>query len=154
VEETGLIETIEANEAPSAPVNTEHTIKEGSLSIRRHESELLFESKLERCEEVDKRTDELFSLGYTYNGKKFSLSEKAQLRILSALNDPGVFYPFEIATLDNSESETMESIEDVRAINLAISSKINEHVGKGSDLKNQINGALDEDALELIIDNR
>ena len=112
--------------------------------------------KARRYEEVDKRTQELISEGFVYDSVTFSLSSMAQtnwIGMKQAADLSLLTYPFAVSTKDDGEYE-LDDLADLDAFyQTALGVKIT-HLGSGRALKVSIKDAVDEAALDAIVDNR
>lgn len=110
-----------------------------------------------RFEEIDNRTFELISNGFTYNGLVFSLSQNAQINILgmdATRFDPAMNYPIEYSTLDDLNHYSVVDADDLHSMYLAALGTKKYYVDSGTVLKDAVRNAIDENAVSLIIDNR
>ena len=117
----------------------------------------LEEYKAVRFKEIDARTGELISNGFAYNGLVFSLSQNAQINILgmdSTRDDPAMTYPIEYSTLDDLAHYSVVDADDLHAMYLTALGTKKYFVDSGTILKDAVRSAVDEQAVELIIDNR
>lgn len=116
--------------------------------------------KEERLTEIDKRTGELISLGFQYtnaNGTEtFSLSELAQINWIG-LNHADVkdtiTYPLGVSTKDDGEFELIDAPDVTTFFMTGVGTK-KAHIDSGRALKVSIKNAVDEAAVNAIIDNR
>ena len=124
--------------------------------ILNHTHETLAELKARRNAEIDTKTGELISYGFTYDSIQFSLSELAQLNwigLKQADVNNLITYPFNISTKDDDEY-SLASSSDVTSFYIAgLGTKITLLAG-GRSIKLQIKNAADETAVNSILDNR
>lgn len=162
----GWIEVIASAEPTVCPIDGGHTIKPGSATIVERNIKLrngaytelnLGDYKLLRYNEIDERTYELISEGFTYAGKIFSLSENAQTNILALDNtkdDPALAYPIVYNTIDDLDTYNVADATDLHNMYLTALATKKGHLDSGTSLKQQIRDAVDEAAVDAIIDNR
>jgi hypothetical protein len=118
---------------------------------------VLAEVKDSRYTDIDIRTGELISQGFTYATKVFSLSQNAQINILgldNAKDDPAMVYPIEYNTIDDLDSYNVVDATDVHNMYLTALATKKAHVDSGTALKQQIRDAVDIPAVNAILDNR
>lgn len=123
--------------------------------IQDHVAVSLLDYKHNRYVEIDNRTGELISVGYVYNSVRFSLSQNAQINI-SAVNQTRdeLTYPISFSNIDDTETYSVVSSADMHGIYLTALGTKKTHLDSGSVLKDGIRDAVDEAAVDLIIDNR
>lgn len=105
--------------------------------------------------EVDRKTKKLFSLGFPYAGKTFSLSVSAQNKWLSlyTLKDDHT-YPIYVPTLDDKEIYQIDDAADLVSIYNAMNARITALVQGDNSLKKQIRDATTAAAVNAIVDSR
>lgn len=115
----------------------------------------LNEYKLLRYQEIDTRSAELISLGYSYQGVVFSLSQNAQINILGMdeVRDE-LTYPVNYNNIDDTVVYSIVDAADVHNMYLTALGTKKAHLDSGTALKNQVRDAVDEAAVQAIIDNR
>lgn len=117
----------------------------------------LAEYKACRFKEIDARTFELISLGFTYQGLVFSLSQNAQINISGmhqSRDDVAVTYPIAYSTLDDLNHYDVVDSADLHNMYLTALGTKKAHVDSGTVLKDSVRDAVDADAVLLIVDNR
>ncbi len=117
----------------------------------------LEEYKSVRYNEIDSRTGELITQGFTYQNLVFSLSQNAQINILGLDNtkdDPALTYPIEYSTIDDSDHYYVQNATDLHYMYLTALATKKSYVDSGTLLKDAVRDAIDDDAVLLIIDNR
>ena len=117
----------------------------------------LSEYKDERYKEIDGRTFELISAGFTYKSLVFSLSQNAQINILgmdATRDDPAMSYPIEYSTIDDLAHYSVLDATDLHTMYLTALGTKKAWVDSGTVLKDAVRAAIDENAVSLIIDNR
>ena len=110
-----------------------------------------------RFKQIDARTFEKIAEGFAYNGFVFSLSQNAQINILGmdeVRNDPAMVYPVEYSTIDDLAHYSVVDSVDLHTMYLTALGTKKAWVDSGTVLKDAIRAAVDEAAVELIIDNR
>lgn len=134
---------------------TDETLLNNTVAI--HEAISLDEYKSQRYVEIDAKTGELISQGFTYQNLIFSLSQNAQINLLGLDNtrdDPSMTYPIAYNTLDDLNSYDVQSANDIHLMYLTALGTKKSYVDSGTILKKLIRDAVDYNAVELIIDNR
>ena len=110
-----------------------------------------------RYKEIDIRTEEKIKLGFSYAGKVFSLSANAQTNILALDNtkdDPALSYPIGYSTIDDSEHYDVVDSTDLHNMYLTALATKKAWVDSGTNLKDAVRNAIDEQSVQAIIDNR
>jgi hypothetical protein len=125
-------------------------------------SQILLESKWleilkeDRNIEIDKRTDELILGGFIYNNILFGLRHADQMNWIGIklASDSGMItFPFPVTTKDSSVYNLV-STADVAGFFGTGLSVMTSYMTGGRDIKVLINNAVDEIALNTIVDNR
>lgn len=118
-------------------------------------ADLLTLNKAHRLEEVQKKTDGLIAKGFVHSGKTFSLSQNCQINLLGMMTSAAsLTYPVDYSTLDDSEVHQVADAAEVAAMyNAALATK-KSHLDSGNALKDSIAGAVDQAALDAIVDSR
>jgi hypothetical protein len=117
----------------------------------------LDEYKELRYKEIDAKTEEKIKLGFSYAGKVFSMSANAQTNILALDNtrdDPAMSYPITYNTIDDLDSYAVINSTDLHNMYLTALATKKSWVDSGTNLKDAVRAAIDENAVSLIIDNR
>jgi hypothetical protein len=117
----------------------------------------LSEYKDLRYDEIDSKTEEKILLGFAYAGKVFSMSANAQTNILALDNtrdDPAMSYPITYNTLDDLDSYNVVDSTDLHNMYLTALGTKKAWVDSGTQLKDAVRAAIDEQAVQAIIDNR
>jgi len=104
--------------------------------------------------EIDLRTQELILGGFAFNGKLFSLSSNAQMNwtALNSVRD-ALTYPQAVSTSDDGEYQFADAIE-LNAFAMTALGTAGFHYSSGRTLKVSIDAAVDEVAINAIIDTR
>lgn len=115
----------------------------------------LDEYKQEKFKDIDDKTAELISAGYTYDSKQFSLSTSAQIN-LSALRESKdiMTYPIKYNTLDDTDTYSVTdatAVENMYRQALAVKKG---HLDAGTDLKDQVRAAATKTEVDAVVDNR
>jgi len=106
-----------------------------------------------RISEIDEKTGYLIYLGFVFDSNTFSLSVHAQVNWEDILSHPDKYeFPLPISTLDNNEYHLKES--DVDSFVDAARQTKKGHLDSGRIIRKQIKEAVDEQAIESVIDNR
>jgi hypothetical protein len=110
-----------------------------------------------RINEVNVRTQELITAGYTWAGKQFPLSINGQINLLGLVNAAqlGILtFPIDLNTIDDTDRHPIADPTEVYNIfGTALGTK-KSILDSGTALKEQIMNAVDESAVQAIIDNR
>jgi hypothetical protein len=162
----GWVEVIASANPTKCPIDNAHSVTLDSAVIIEQDvccndgtlKELtLDEVKQLRYKEIDLRTEELISQGFSYNSLVFSLSQNAQINILAlheTRNDPALTYPIEYSTLDDSAHYDVVDADDLHNMYLTALATKKSWVDSGTTLKDSIRAATDEQSVNAIIDNR
>lgn len=120
-----------------------------------NEATTLNEAKNIKYKLIDKRTGELISAGFTYNGVVYSMSENAQNNLIGAfISKDGLTYPIYWNSKDDSSLLTInDSTELVNFYSSALTHKRTQQ-DNGTTLKNSVRDATTIDEVKAIIDNR
>lgn len=113
----------------------------------------LSELKVKRFVEIDKRTEELIYLGFTFDNVQFCMCIDSRLDISTMVNSSAAYtFPLLISTL--SEDIYSLTAENLAAFNTAYLTTLNLHEFSGRDLKKAITDAVSKEAVYAIIDTR
>jgi len=163
-ETDGWVEVVASSLPTQCPINGGHAVKSVSIieeNISVNDGTLtdltLDDYKRLRYFEIDIRTGELISQGFTYQGKMFSLSANAQTNILALDNtrdDSALSYPITYNTIDDLDSYNVVDSTDLHNMYLTALVTKKGHVDSGTTLKNNIRIAINESEVDLIVDNR
>lgn len=117
----------------------------------------LDELKSYRCKEIDIKTGELISNGFTYQSKQFSLSQSAQANLLGleiSKDDPAITYPITYNTIDDIDTYDVVDSADIHSMYLTALGTKKGVIDSGTALKSQIRAATTIDEVNSVIDNR
>jgi len=115
----------------------------------------LAEYKAFRVSEIDKRTGELIALGYVYQGVTFPLSQNGQINLLGMITTKDfLHYPIGLNNIDDTAVYQIQDATDLGNLYMTALGTKKAKLDSGTALKTQINAAIDESAVSLIIDNR
>lgn len=113
----------------------------------------LDDQKKERNRLIDRRTDELISLGFAFDGEQFSLSQNAQINWLALKTVENLLtWPVSVSTLQSNQYMLEE--DDLDGFLGAGSGTAKAHLDSGRALKVQINDATTQEELDAVVDNR
>lgn len=112
----------------------------------------LEELKNYRYAEIDKKTSELITQGFTFDGHTFSMSTNAQINWSNFPNLPDGLFP--LTVMDIMEEVYSLALADKLNFYLSALNYKNTQLQSGSVLKAQIKAAVDTAAVNAIIDNR
>jgi len=115
----------------------------------------LAEYKAFRNEEIDAKTEQLIAIGYNYAGHVFPLSLNGQINLLGMITfKDALTYPVALNNINDTAVYNITSSADlIQLYGTALATK-KARLDAGTVLKTQINAAIDELAVSLIIDNR
>ena len=117
------------------------------------DGEYLAYKKQSRYNQIDYKTRNLIASGFIYDGKTFSLSISAQINWNALQNQTIEFtWPVEISTIDNNKYSLIQA--NIKAFWVAGKDLVKGHLDSGRNLKVSIIAAIDEIAVDAIIDNR
>jgi len=115
----------------------------------------LSEYKAFRVSEIDARTGELIALGYTYQGVTFPLSQNGQINLLGMITTKDYLpYPIGLNNINDTAVYQIQDATDLSNLYMTALGTKKALLDSGTGLKQQINAAIDESAVSLIIDNR
>lgn len=123
--------------------------------IAAHDPQVLENLKVQRRKEIDKRTTEIVSEGFEFEGITFSASVEAQARIMACVI-AGAAAPFPIRWMSKDDT-TYFDVEDVATMAAFYSTGLGTLKAKidlGTDLKIQINAANSVEEVNSIVDPR
>ena len=112
----------------------------------------LEELKHVRLEEIDLRTGELISAGFTFGGHTFSMSTNAQINWSNFPNLPDALFP--IPVMDIQDGVYSLSLSNKTNFYLSALGFKNTVLQSGSTLKTSIKACTNETEVLSIIDNR
>lgn len=162
----GWVEVIASSVPTKCPIDNAHTVTLESAVIIEEDIYIndgtltdltLDDLKVLRYHEIDLRTEEKISLGFSYAGKVFSLSANAQTNILAldnTRNDVAMSYPIGYSTKDDSEHYDVVDATSLHNMYLTALATKKSWVDSGTVLKDAVRAAVDEQAVQAIIDNR
>jgi hypothetical protein len=165
-ETDGWVEVIASAEPTVCPNDAGHTLRAGSAAVIQQDIEVndgtpteltLDEYKQLRYKEIDSKSGELISQGFTYQSKTFSLSTSAQTNILALDNtrdDPALTYPIKYNTLDDLDSYDVVDSTDLHNMYLTALSTKKAILDGGTTLKTSVRNATTEAEVDAVIDNR
>jgi len=113
--------------------------------------------KAKKFAAIDVRTVELIETGYTFNGKKFSLSLPAQIRTMGihqVRDNPAVVYPIKWNTRDDDEAVDVPDSATVDGMYLTGLGTYRAHVDGGTTLKDLVRAATTIAEVEAVVDPR
>lgn len=115
----------------------------------------LSEYKDHRFEEINERSRDLIANGHVYNGNVFSLSENAQRNLLGLFSSKDYLnYPFEYRTKNDLDKVFLNNATDITNFYFSAMGTIQQHLGTGNALKQQVKDCTTELEVQAIIDNR
>lgn len=109
-----------------------------------------------KCVGIDRRTGELIGAGFTFQGETFSMSMLAQTNWIglshSAQRDL-ITYPIGVSTSDDGEFMLTSKTHVQDFFVTGLGTKL-AHLNSGRALRLQVKAAVDEAAVDAIVDNR
>jgi len=110
-----------------------------------------------RVAEINERTSELITAGYTWAGKQFPLSTNGQINLLGLVNAAQLgmlTFPIDLNTINDEERHPIaDNMEVYNIFGTALGTK-KAILDGGTALKEQVMSAVDEAAVAAIVDNR
>ena len=120
-----------------------------------HELETLEEYKDAKNKSIDAKTYSVIGQGFTYAGKQFSLSEYAQINLITIELDKNILlYPIIWNTIDDKDTYDIQDATDVTNFHLTALNVIKSTRDSGTNLKKLVNASTTKAEVDLIIDNR
>ena len=117
----------------------------------------LLEYKHYRIDEINFKTTELIDGGYTWDSKQFPLSTNGQINLVGlvhAANLNMLTFPIDINTIDDESRHPIADVTEVyNMFGTALGTK-KAYLDSGTTLKDAIMAAVDEAAVQAIVDNR
>ena len=118
------------------------------------------ENRTAKIAAIDVQSDALLAPGFTYDSKQFSLSEKAQIKILNFrvgilagdIVDP-TDYSINVSALDETDYEILDETS-AKAYCKAGLDRVRNVLTTGTELKQSCLDAADQTALDLVTDTR
>jgi len=111
-----------------------------------------------RYSEIDNKTGKLITGGFEYpasSGNIFSFSENAQNNLLGTFSAKDLLtYPFPWNTKDDTLTYQIADVTEMTSFFMTALATKKAHQDSGSALKAQVRDAVDEAAVDAIIDNR
>lgn len=106
---------------------------------------------------IDRRSDELLTEGFVYDSKTFSLSVKAQSKMMGMhqiRNDATVTYPIVWSTLDDGSSISLADAATVHSFVLAALGALRSVLDSGTTLKISVVAATTIVEVDAVVDTR
>jgi hypothetical protein len=117
----------------------------------------LSESKQMKFDEIDARTGQLIDVGFSYVGKRFSLSASAQSSLIGidhARSDPALTYPINWNTIDDLDFHALADANDAHGFFLTAFGTYRAVLDAGTGLKDQVRAATTRAEVEAVVDPR
>ena len=121
------------------------------------EAQQLSMVKASRFSTIDSKTDDLIAQGFTYNGKKFSLSLASQMKMMGAheaRDDAAMTYPIVWNTLGDDDVYAIQNSDDLHGFYLTGVGTVRARLDSGTALKNQVRNAATLAEVAAITDDR
>ena len=110
-------------------------------------------NKTAKYVEIDQKTKAFIDVGFTYDSKSFSLSTAAQINWNVLKNTESEFsWPVDISTKDNDTYSLIQV--NLSAFWTIVKDTIKGHLDSGRVKKKQVFDAVDQEALDLVVDDR
>jgi len=146
----------------ACPTNGAHTIDSVSISIIAKDVEIndgtakslsLANYKELRYKEIDNKTGNLISAGFSYDSKTFSLSGNAQTNWNVLKDDESEFtWPVDVTMLNNDTYSLTSA--NLSAFWTAAKDAVKGHLDSGRSLKKSVFDAADEATIDAVTDTR
>ena len=110
-----------------------------------------------KCEEINDKTGDLISLGYSFAGKTFSLSANAQTNLIALFatkDNAALTYPIEFNTLDDLDNYYAANAPAIEGMYLTALGTKKALLDSGSVLKDAVRASTTKADVDLVIDNR
>lgn len=163
-ETDGWVEVIASSEPTVCPIDGSHTLRAGSCAVIKEDIKVndgsyteltLADYKTLRYNEVDAKTGELITQGFTYATMQFSLSSNAQINLLGLELDKAILtYPIEWNNIDDTDKYMIVDATDATNFHIASLTAKKTHLDSGSALKQSIRDCTTEAEVDAIVDNR
>ena len=125
--------------------------------VKKYDLSDLSQLKEFRFNDIDERTGELISAGFTHESLQFSLSQNSQINI-SALHqskdDVALTYPIKYNTIDDLDCYDVPDASDLHVMYLTALATKKGFIDSGTALKQEVRDAVDIEAVNLILDER
>lgn len=141
--------------AERALTGAEKVTLDSTVSGHKSGGDSLDANKRGRLAEVNAKSVELIGTGFAYGGKQFSLSLEAQVNWTNVgLNSTLLTYPYVVATIDDTDSLSLANTAAAEAAYAAAVARKEGVLTGGTSLKSSINAAIDQAALDAVVDSR
>ncbi len=157
-------EVISSTTPTECPIDSLHTVDSNSAVIIEKEIKkldgspenlTLDEYKSMKYGDIDRKTGELISQGFTYLSNQFSLSSTAQHNLNGLeISKDLLTYPVEYNTIDDTGVYQVVDATDMHNMYLAALTAKKGHLDSGSALKSQVRVSTDKAGVDAVIDNR
>ena len=135
-------------------------IADFQAAVDAHVATNLDAQRRDKLAAIDYQTMVLIAPGFTHDAKQFSLSINAQLKwtelvagIAAGLIVDPTDYPIDVSALDESKYVLADEVE-AKAIAKACGDRVKYILTEGTDLKDDAKNAVDQAALDAVVDNR
>jgi len=126
-------------------------------TVAAHNPNSLLIQKVKKGEEIDHNTAVIILKGFTYQGKVFSLSEVAQIKLIGTYavrNHPAFPYPVKWNTKNNYSTVSLADATALENFFLLAMQAVRVAVDSGTALKDQVRAATTQAELDAVVDNR
>lgn len=112
--------------------------------------------KIDKRAAIDERTRALIEDdGFEYEGKRYSLSTRAQAKISAYYNGRDAWkYPIRVNAKDDASFLMLAKKQDIEKFYTAMVSTIRTRIDSGDVLKDMVNASTSTEALEKVVDDR
>jgi len=153
---------ISSSEPLECPVDDGHSVDTDSIAIVNANPDIndgtlnnisLGEHKNLRYKQIDIRTGELISAGFTFDGENFSLSQNAQLNWVGLKSlETLITFPINVTTKGDGEYSLAEA--NLNAFIGAGKAAVQAHLDSGRALKVQVSACVSIAEVNAVADNR
>lgn len=154
---TGLV-PMAAHRTDGEPAFYHRKVSGNGTDISHYEQVPFLDEMRAACvAKIDVRTSELIDVGFTFDGKQFSLSNNAQMKMMGShevRSDPAFVYPVKWNTIDDLSIHSLVDSDALHAFYLTGVSTVRAHLDSGTELKDQIRATTSVAEIEAIEDNR
>jgi hypothetical protein len=111
------------------------------------------DAKTQKCNAIDRRTQELIDEGFVFSGRTYGFS--ANLTAFDLLRaDPGLAYPIDYDSLDNTSVLSLANANELHTFFLAAFNGLRASLDSGTALKTKVRAAATVADVEAIVDPR
>lgn len=118
---------------------------------------VLEQARAEKLFAIDQRTKELIASGFSYGGKRFSLSQQKQMNIVGSYTArllPQYTYPVRWNTIDDLDFHDVVDAAEIEVFFLTAMGNLRVYVGGDTTLKDAARAATTLAELDAVVDSR